>query len=84
MVGIGYQLPSEKHHHLFFAKLPLNQQTVQAPPPPPQFEFLVMTEKNIFAYKLFLPLNIPDFNFFVCENCNPPLKVEVLSRPPLF
>ena len=33
MVGIGYQLPSEKHHHLFFAKLPLNQQTVQAPPP---------------------------------------------------
>ena len=34
MVGIGYQLPSEKHHHLFFAKLPLNQQTVQAPPPP--------------------------------------------------
>ena len=23
-----------------------------------------MTEKNIFAYKLFLPLNISDFNLF--------------------
>ena len=28
-----------------------------------QFEFLVMTEKNIFAYKLFLSSNISDFNF---------------------
>ena len=37
-----------------------------------QFEFLVMTEKNIFAYKLFLSLNISDFNLFLCENCNPP------------
>ena len=27
-----------------------------------QFEFLVMTEKNIFAYKLFLSLNISDFS----------------------
>ena len=27
-----------------------------------QFEFLVMSKKNIFAYKLFLPLNISDFN----------------------
>ena len=36
-----------------------------------QFEFLVMTEKNIFAYKLFLSLNISDFNLFLCENCNP-------------
>ena len=118
MVGIGYQLPSEKHHHLFFAKLPLNQQTVQAPPPsfsqsplcigfsrPPlkvrsfhepqkyesfsslipsyllkvtkfldkisQFELLVITEKNIFAYKLFLSLNISDFNLFLCKNCTP-------------
>ena len=26
-----------------------------------QFEFLVMTEKTIFAYKLFLSLNISDF-----------------------
>ena len=59
-----------------------------------QFEFLVMTEKNIFAYKLFLSLDISDFNSFLCENCNrswkkspplsqqPPLKVEVLSSPP--
>ena len=29
-----------------------------------QFEFLVMTRKNIFAYKLLLSLNISDFNFF--------------------
>ena len=54
-----------------------------------------MTEKNIFAYKLFLSLNISDFNLFLCENCNPPekapplsqqppLKVEVLSSPPFF
>ena len=27
-----------------------------------------MTEKNIFAYKLFLSLNISDL--FLCENCN--------------
>ena len=40
-----------------------------------QFEFLVMTEKNIFAYKLFLSLNISDFNLFLCENCNPLKKV---------
>ena len=37
-----------------------------------QFEFLVMREKNILAYKLFLSLNISDFNSFLCENCNPP------------
>ena len=29
-----------------------------------QCEFLVMTEKNIFAYQLFLSLNISDFNLF--------------------
>ena len=59
-----------------------------------QFEFLVMTKKNIFAYKLFLSLSISDFN--LCDNCTPPLpseknhplfpynsplKVEVLSSP---
>ena len=63
-----------------------------------QFEFLVMTEKNIFAHKLFLSLNTSDFNLFLCENCNtpekshpsplfprnPPLKVEVLSSPPFW
>ena len=29
-----------------------------------QFEFLVMTEKNIFAYKFFFSLNISDFSIF--------------------
>ena len=29
-----------------------------------QFEFLVMTETNSFAYKLYLSLNISDFNLF--------------------
>ena len=57
-----------------------------------------MIEKNIFAYKLFLSLNISDFNLFLEKNCNPPplkkvtplfpskppLKVEVLSSPPIF
>ena len=37
-----------------------------------------MTEKNIFAYKRFFPLNISDFNLFF----SPSLKVEVLSSPP--
>ena len=61
-----------------------------------QFEFLVMTEKNIFDYKLFFSLNISDFNFYVkiahpppplekvipVFPSNPLLKVEVLSNPP--
>ena len=36
------------------------------------FKFLVMREKNIFVYKLFLPLDISDFSLFLCKNCNPP------------
>ena len=44
-----------------------------------QFEFLVITRKNIFAYKLFLSLNVSDFNF-LCDNCKPPWK----SPPPSF
>ena len=58
-------------------------------------ENLIMTEKNIFAYKLFLLLNISDFNFFFYVKIawkimwkkspplsqQPPLKVEVLSSP---
>ena len=28
-------------------------------------------QKNVFAYKLFLSLNISDFNLFLCKNCNP-------------
>ena len=44
-----------------------------------QFEFLVMTEKDIFVYKLFLSLNISDFNLLLCESCNhPPEKVTIL------
>ena len=42
----------------------------------PQFEFLVITEKNIFAYKHFLSLNISYFSLFLCENCNPPAERE--------
>ena len=53
-----------------------------------------MTEKNIFAYKLILSLNISDFNFFCVWKLHPPgkshllfpssppLKFEVLSSPP--
>ena len=40
-----------------------------------------MTEKNIFAYKLFLSLNISDFNLFLCENCNPCLIKVTPSFP---
>ena len=36
-----------------------------------QFEFLVMTNKDIFAHKRFLSLNISDVYLFLCENCNP-------------
>ena len=43
-----------------------------------QFKFLVMTEKDIFAYKLFLSLNISDINLFLCDNCNPPEKSHPL------
>ena len=50
-----------------------------------------MTEKNIFAYKLYLSLNISDFNLFFMWKLekshrlfpsNPPLTVEVLLSPP--
>ena len=34
-----------------------------------QFEFLFMTEKNIFVYKLFLSQYISDFALFFCKNC---------------
>ena len=52
-----------------------------------------MTEKFFFAYKLFLPLNISDFIFYVkiapLKKSSPsfpapPLKVDVLSSPPNF
>ena len=38
-------------------------------------KFLVMTEKNIFVYKLFfLSLNIPDLSLFFMEKLQPPWK----------
>ena len=57
-----------------------------------------MTEKNIFVYKLSLPLNISYFSLFFVKTATPPppeksyplfssnlpLKVEVLSSPPSF
>ena len=45
-----------------------------------QFEFFFMTEKNIFAYKLFLSLIIWDFNLFFMWKLQPPWK----RSPPLF
>ena len=45
-----------------------------------QFEFLVMTEKNIFVYKLFLLLNISDFSFFFVKIATKLWK----KLPPLF
>ena len=46
-----------------------------------QFEFLIMTEKNIFAYKLFSSLNISDFNFLFLWKLQRPLKNVTLSLP---
>ena len=47
-----------------------------------QFEFLVMIEKNIFAYKLFLSLNISDFNLFFLWKLQPPPPPLFPSNPP--
>ena len=47
-----------------------------------QFEFLVMTEKNIFAYKLFLSLNISDLNlFFMWQLQHPPPPLKNVTPP---
>ena len=43
-----------------------------------------MTEKNIFAYKLFLSLNISDFNLFLGENCDPPPPLILKNVTPSF
>ena len=40
-----------------------------------QFDFLVMTEKNNFAYKPFSPLNISDFNQLFMWQFQPPWKI---------
>ena len=48
------------------------------------FKFLVMTEKNIFVSKIFLSLNISDFSYFLCKNCNLPLPpLKKVTPPPL-
>ena len=39
-----------------------------------------MTEKNIFAYELFLSLNISDFSLFFMQKLQPPPEK---SQPPL-
>ena len=44
-----------------------------------EFELLVMTEKNIFAYKLFLSLNFSDFNLFMWQ-----LQIPVKKVTPSF
>ena len=51
-----------------------------------QFEFLVMTKKNILAYKLFLSSNISDFNLFSETPLFPatPFKSWGPVKPPLF
>ena len=61
-----------------------------------QFRFLVMTEKNIFIYKLFLSLNISNLSSFLCKNynlpkkahplfpSNLPLKIQVMLSPPFW
>ena len=75
----GINPPSKTSPPSFLSSPPLNRQTVHALPflailplywfsITPQFEFLVMTEKNIFAYKIFLSLNISGFNLFLREN----------------
>ena len=45
-----------------------------------QFEFSFMREKNIFAHKIFFPLNISDFDLLLCEYSNP----SRIKSPPLF
>ena len=44
-----------------------------------QFEFLVMTEKSIFAHKLFLSLNISDFNLFFMWKLQAPPPPEKVA-----
>ena len=36
-----------------------------------------MTEKNIFAYKLFLLLNVSDLNLFFMSKLQPPLPEKI-------
>ena len=77
---MGYPSPLKNTHNLLHKPPPplnpLNLQTVQASPLFRQFhpiywffvnaqiKFLVMTEKNIFVYKLFLSTKILDISLF--------------------
>ena len=45
-----------------------------------QFKFLVNTDRNIFAYKLFLSLNISDFSLFFGQKLDPEQKEGVGGR----
>ena len=51
-----------------------------------QFKFLVMTEKNIFIYKLFLLLNISGFSLFFMQKLQPSEKNSppLSWQPPIF
>ena len=42
-----------------------------------QFKLLVIRDKNIFVYKLFLSLNISDFSLFFMQKLNPYQKEEL-------
>ena len=47
-----------------------------------RFKFLVMTEKNIFVYKLFLSFNISDFSLFFMSRLQSSLKKVTVSHQP--
>ena len=49
-----------------------------------EFNFLVVTEKSIFAYKLFLSLNISDFNLFFMWKLQPPPPTPLKNVTSLF
>ena len=74
--------PHQKHHASFSSLIPCYLLKVtKFLGKVSQFEFSVMSEKNIFAYKLFLSLNISDFNLFLWENWNILLKKVTPSFP---
>ena len=88
----GINPPSKTSPPSFLSSPPLNRQTVHALPflailplywfsITPQFEFLVMTEKNIFAYKIFLSLNISGSIFVKIATPRPPPSPHEKSHP---
>ena len=66
----GIKPPILKHHPLFLATPTLKVTKLLVKNF--QFQFLVMTEKNIFVYKLFLSLNISNFSLFFMWKFQPP------------